>query len=90
MLIAAILVGLLTAYYLGVRAGGIAAASAAGLFLIAAFFPPLKLIAYALVGIGVAGVCIVGPHHQRPETKKQFQELFTWGKRAFGYLKRRF
>jgi hypothetical protein len=89
MLIAAILVGLLTAYYLGVRAGGVAAAATAGLCLLAALFPPLKLIAYALVGVGVAGVCLVGPHHQRPETKQQVQDLFKWGRRAFGYLKRK-
>jgi hypothetical protein len=89
MIFAAIVVGLLTAYYLGVRAGGMAAAASGGLFLVAALFPPLKLIAYALIGVGVAGVCIVGPRHQRPETKKQVKELFTWGRRAFGYLKRR-
>jgi hypothetical protein len=89
MLIAAILIGLLTAYYLGVRAGMVAAGAAAGLFLIAALMPPLKLVAYALVGVGVAGVCLVGPHHQRPETKAQVQELFKWGRRAFGYLKRK-
>jgi hypothetical protein len=89
MLLAAILVGLLTAYYLGVRAGIVAAAAAAGLFLIAALVPPIKLIAYALVGVGVAGVCLVGPHHQRPETKEQVKDLLKWGRRAFGYLKRK-
>jgi hypothetical protein len=89
MFLAAILVGLLTAYYLGVRAGIVAAATAAGLFLLAALMPPLKLIAYALVAVGVAGVCLVGPHHQRPETKEQVKDLLKWGRRAFGYLKRK-
>ena len=88
MIFAAIVVGVITAYYLGVRAGGIAAAAASGLFLIAAFFPPLKLIAYALVGVGTAGVCVIGPHHQRPETKKQVKDLLKWLRRAFSYLRR--
>lgn len=89
MIFAAILVGLLTAYYLGVRAGTIAAAVAGGLFLVAAFVPPLKLIAYALVGVGVAGVCVVGPRHQRPEAKQQAQDVLKWLRRAFRYLRRR-
>lgn len=89
MLFAAIVVGLITTYYLGVRAGGVAAAAAAALFVIASFYPPLKLVAYALVGIGLAGVCIVGPHYQRPETKKQARDVLKWLKRAFAYGKRK-
>lgn len=90
MIFAAILVGLITAYYLGLRAGGVAAASAAGLFFLAALYPPLKLIAYTAVAVGLAGVCIAGPHYQRPEAKKQAQDAFKWLRRAFSYARRQF
>jgi hypothetical protein len=61
MLLAALVVGLLTAYYFGVRHGIWAAGATAGLFFVAAVVPPLKLLAYGLVAAGIVAIYAVGP-----------------------------
>ncbi len=71
MILAALVVGLVTAYYLGVRAGVTAAAAAGGLFLVAAIVPALSTIAYLAVGAGVAGVCVIGPRRERPPSSRR-------------------
>lgn len=71
MLIAAALVGLLTAYYFGLRPGMLAAGGTAALFLMAAVAPHLAIFAYGAVGVGVGVVCIVGPKLRRKGTPAQ-------------------
>lgn len=71
MLIASALVGLLTAYYFGVRPGMAAAGATAGLFLVAAVAPNLAIFAYAAVGVGVGALCILGPKLRRKGTPAQ-------------------
>jgi hypothetical protein len=66
MLIGALIIGLVTAYYFGLQRGMYAAGASAALFLIAAVVPGASLVAYAVVGVGVAGVCLVGPRFQKP------------------------
>lgn len=68
MLIAAALVGLLTAYYFGVRPGMMAAGVTAALFLVATVVPNLAIFAYGAVGVGVGAVCMVGPKLRRKGT----------------------
>ncbi len=67
MFIAALLVGLLVAYYFGVRPGMIAAGATAGLFLLAAVMPGAAAYAYVVVCAGVAGVIWLGPRLKRPD-----------------------
>jgi hypothetical protein len=67
MLIAALLVGLLVAYYFGLRPGMVAAGATAGLFLLAAVVPGAAAYAYVLVCAGVAGVIWLGPKLKRPD-----------------------
>ena len=67
MFIAAILVGLLVAYYFGLRPGMIAAGATVGLFLIAMVVPGAATYAYVLVCAGVAGVVLLGPKLKRPD-----------------------
>jgi hypothetical protein len=67
MFLAAIVVGLLVAYYFGTRPGAVAAGAAAGLFLIAAVVPVTALYVYTLVCIGVAAVVVLGPKLKRPD-----------------------
>jgi hypothetical protein len=66
MLVAALLMGGLTAYYFGVRAGAWAAAATVVLLLAAAFVPRLQLPAWiALVAAAVA-IRMLGARRQRP------------------------
>jgi hypothetical protein len=66
MILAALAVGLLTAFYFGPRPGVIAAAATALLCLVAAIIPGAKLLAYAILGAGLVGVCFVGPSRRKP------------------------
>jgi hypothetical protein len=67
MFIAALLVGLLVAYYFGVRPGVVAAGATAGLFLLAAVVPGVATYAYVVVCTGVASVVLLGPKLKRPD-----------------------
>jgi hypothetical protein len=67
MFIAAILVGLLVAYYFGLRPGIVAAGATVGLFLLAIVLPAAATYAYVLVCAGVAGVVVLGPKLKRPD-----------------------
>ncbi|HLU68262.1 MAG TPA: hypothetical protein VKZ63_18390 [Kofleriaceae bacterium] len=79
MLIAALLVGLLTAYYFGLRPGMIAAGVTAALFLLAMVAPPLAPWAYVAVGLGVAGVLTAGRHLRRKGSPAQVAILARAG-----------
>ena len=68
MFIAALLVGALVAYYFGLRPGLLAAGATAGLFLLAAVIPGAAAYAYVVVGVGVAGVVVLGPKLKRPDS----------------------
>jgi hypothetical protein len=64
MVIAALLVGVITWYYFGRDRGTIAAAVAAGLFLLARMVPSLAVPAYLIVAGGLLFVFAVGPKAQ--------------------------
>jgi hypothetical protein len=66
MIIAAVLVGGVTAFYFGVRPGVIAAGAAMAAFLAAAIVPGAALWAYIAVGVGVGGVLLMGPKRADP------------------------
>ncbi len=79
MILAAILVGLLVAYYLGIEKGIAAAGAVAVLFTVSAAFPESKLYVYLVVGGGVAAVSLFGPKFQTEETRRGFAK---WKKQA--------
>ena len=83
MFLAALLCGLLTAYYFGVRPGAAAAAVTFGLFLAGALFPPLKIVAYLLVGAGIVGVTAAGAKRPRDPN---FARVVDIGKRLVGQV----
>lgn len=70
MLLACLVIGGLAAYYLGYRAGVVAAGTAFALFIAADVVPVLSFWLYAAVGAGVLGLCTLGPKFQK-ETHKQ-------------------
>jgi hypothetical protein len=74
MIVAAILVGLLAAWYLGLRAGGIAACVSAGLFLLAMIAPKLAWPIYLIVGAGVGILIFAGPRLAPPEDARVFRQ----------------
>ena len=87
MLIAALVIGLLTAYYFGLKPGGYAAAAAAALFGVAALFPGLAVPIYTLVSLALIGLLFIGPRVQRPGHRA---DLLRWVRRAVRQLRRLF
>lgn len=87
MLIAAAVIGLLTAYYFGLKPGGYAAAGAAALFSIAAIVPSLAVPIYLVVSIALIGVLFFGPRVQRPGHRADLLRLL---RRALKQLRRLF
>ncbi|HTM20077.1 MAG TPA: hypothetical protein VL172_06215 [Kofleriaceae bacterium] len=84
MIIAALVIGLVTAYYFGVRPGSYAAIAAAGLFFLAMVWPSRAMTIYVLMGIGFCGVLLVGPRRQAPGAKRDVMRLVG---RALAWLR---
>lgn len=78
MIIAAVVVGGVTAFYFGVRPGVIAAGATLLAFLAAAIVPGAALYAYIAVGVGTGGVLLLGPKRADP----------THAARAMKYVRR--
>ncbi len=88
MLILALVVGAVTAYYLGTRTGMIAAGAAAAGVLIATFVPGTAIPVYAAIVLWTAGLYVwktklpqLGRPKQ-PEKQGWERELDRWKKRA--------
>jgi hypothetical protein len=77
MILAALFIGLLTAYYFGIRAGAAAAGAALGLFLLAAVAPDAKLLVYGLIAAGVVTLFVVGPRTTPPDDATQFRRVLN-------------
>jgi hypothetical protein len=71
MILAAIVIGLLTAYYFGVQAGIWAAAGTVAL-MVAALIPGWATYAYVALGVGVAAIVYTGPKLRRPGSQSGF------------------
>ena len=69
-MVAAIIVGALTAWYLGLRLGVIIAVVTAGALLIAAVIPGMSLTVYALVLAWSAALYFFGPKISKATGKK--------------------
>ncbi len=86
MIIAALVIGLVTAYYFGLRLGWYAAAVAGGLFLLAMVWPSKALVLYAIAAIGFIAVLWIGPRRQVPGAR---QDLMRGVGRAAGWIRKR-
>jgi hypothetical protein len=91
VLIPALLVGGLTAYWFGLRAGGWAAVATLALCLVAAVVPVLARPIHLVLAAAVVGVCLLGPRRERPPdavravkaVRMAFQQLKSrWGSRS--------
>ena len=86
MFIGAILIGLLTAYYFGIKHGIVAAATSAVLFIIADIVPGTTLIIYGTVAVFIAGVALLGPRFVKPEEEQGGRKVRRLAKQALGKL----
>ena len=88
MIVLALVVGALTAWYLGVRTGVYAAVGSAVALLVAMFVPGTALPVYALLGLWCAGLWFFKTKlaslgkPKEPEKKGWEKELDRWKKRA--------
>ena len=82
VLVAAAVIGLLTAYYFGTRLGAYAAAAAAVAFVAAMVVPGAKWPVYAVVAIFVLGITFFGPRFGRPAASadllRHARRTVTW------------
>jgi ABC-type dipeptide/oligopeptide/nickel transport system permease component len=88
MVLAALVIGLLTAYYFGVRPGIWAAAVAAALMVAALVVPGYAFVLYTVVGAGVVGVVGLGPAYQRPGARQRADQVIRWSIRRVRQLMR--
>jgi hypothetical protein len=79
MIIAALAVGLVTAYYFGLRPGMVAAGATAVLCLVALVAPGLALYAYGALAAGVFGLFWAGPRMRRKGSPSQLAFLAKLG-----------
>ena len=95
MIVLALVVGAVTAWYLGIRLGIFAAAVSAVALLIAMFVPSASLPIYVLLGLWMAGVWVVKSKlpalvkPKEPEKKGWEKEFDRWKKRVGWLLKAR-
>jgi hypothetical protein len=88
MIVLALVVGALTAWYLGIRTGVFAAIAAALALLVAMFVPGTALPVYVLLGLWCAGLWFFKTklaslgRPKEPEKKGWEKELDRWKKRA--------
>ena len=88
-MVAALIIGAITAWYLGVRAGIFAAAVSAGLLVLALFVPPTALGIYIVLGAYVVGLWLFGTKIPGLAGKKQGMMAGWKGEAAKWYGKAR-
>lgn len=74
MIIAALVIGAISAYYFGFRAGAFAAAGSVGLFIVGIVMPSKLILAYGLVAAYTVAVLVIGP--RLPGRKEKKQDFF--------------
>jgi hypothetical protein len=89
-MVAALIVGALTAWYLGMRAGIIAAASTAIALVVAAVVPGMSLAVYALVIAWSAALYFFGPKLSKTGVRSSgliggfVGQATTWARKMMG------
>ena len=87
-MIAAIIVGGLTAWYLGVRLGVIVAGITFAALLIAAFVPGMTITVYALVLAWAAALYFLGPKISKASGKPGASSMFSPLNQATAWAKK--
>lgn len=81
MILAALVIGALTAYYFGLRKGAIAAVASAVLFVYALFVPSQAMWVYGGVAAAVGGLLLVGP--RMPGRERNKRDLLVLSRKIF-------
>jgi hypothetical protein len=87
----ALIVGALTAWYLGLRIGAVVAVATAIALLVATFVPGMSITVYALVVAWCAALYFFGPKISKATGKSSMSSVFgsplsqatAWAKRLF-------
>jgi hypothetical protein len=87
MLIAAVVVGALTAFYFGIKWGVYAAVASLALLAAAMVVPGLTIWAYAAIGLGIVGIVTVGPKRAKQNQTHAFQ-AYTWVRKGTSQAKK--
>ncbi len=91
MIIAALVIGAISAYYFGIRIGAFAAVGSVGLFVFGIVMPSKIIWAYGLVGAYVLAVLVVGPRLPgRQQKKADFFRILRVSSSALRRTYRRF
>ncbi len=92
VLITAVIIGLLTAYYFGVRMGAFAAVGSAVLLVAALVLPGFSWQLYGLLAVFVVGVCLAGPKLGKSmplgDVLRRSRQLTGWASKWLGKLRR--
>lgn len=86
MFLGALLIGLLTAYYFGIKPGIIAAGASALLFIVAQVVPGAMLGVYGLVALFIIGVIVIGPRRAQNQPSSGAQRVRRLARQALGRL----
>lgn len=86
MFLGAILVGLLTAYYFGIKPGVMAAAGSFVMFVVAEAVPAVSLWVYCLVAAFIVGVCLLGPRMVKSDEDSGGRKVRRMARQAVGKL----
>jgi len=94
MIVLALVVGAVTAWYLGVRIGVYAAIGSAVALLLAMFVPGASLPVYAVIGLWLAGLwlfktklaALIAPKQPDRNKKKGWEREFDRWKQRVGWL----
>ncbi len=82
MLVAALVVGVLTAYYFGLRLGMYAAAATAGALFATLVVPGMTWLVYGAVAVTIVGLVYLGPKYGKAAGVSGVRQALGWSKRA--------
>jgi len=82
MLVAALVVGVLTAYYFGLRLGLYAAAATAGALFATLVVPGVTWLVYGAVAVTIVGLVYLGPRYGKATGVTGVRSVFGLYKRA--------
>jgi hypothetical protein len=82
MLVAALIMGALTAYYFGLRLGVYAAAATAGALFATIVIPGMTWLVYGAIAVSMVGLVYLGPRYGKAAGVTGMRHALGWYNRA--------